>query len=100
MLIKNIPIMNNSFCGYGWISAFMLVPVLIQDMASKYGVEVSNHSIPCDTTVASFKCVTNVFGYYVDPGAFSLYISSLGSILSFFASLSISAVADHGCKSG
>ncbi|KAG0294397.1 Autophagy protein 22 [Linnemannia gamsii] len=89
-------VQSSTFCGYGWISAFMLVPVLIQDMASKYGVEVSDHSVPCNTTVASFKCVTKIFGYYVDPGAFSLYISSLGSILSFFASLSISAVADHG----
>ncbi|KAG0271144.1 Autophagy protein 22 [Linnemannia exigua] len=89
-------IQSSTFCGYGWISAWMLVPVLIQDMASKYGVEVSDHSIPCDTTVAGFKCVTSIFGHYVDPGAFSLYISSLGSILSFFVSLSISAVADHG----
>ncbi|KAK3837125.1 MAG: autophagy-related protein 22-like protein [Linnemannia elongata] len=89
-------IQGSTYCGYGWISAFLLVPVLIQDMASKYGVEASDHSIPCDTTVAGFKCVTNVFGHYVDPGAFSLYISSLGSILSFFVSLSISAVADHG----
>ncbi|KAF9931848.1 Autophagy protein 22 [Linnemannia zychae] len=85
-----------TFCGYGWISAWMLVPVLIQDMASKYGVEVSDHSIPCDTAVPGFKCVTKILGYYVDPGAFSLYISSIGSILSFFCSLSISAVADHG----
>ncbi|KAF9084647.1 Autophagy protein 22 [Mortierella sp. AD031] len=89
-------IQGSTFIGYGWISAWMLVPVLIQDMASKYGVEVSDHTVPCDTTVAGFKCVTPMFGTYVDPGAFSLYISSLGSILSFFSSLSIAAVADHG----
>ncbi|KAG0369833.1 Autophagy protein 22 [Gamsiella multidivaricata] len=37
-----------------------------------------------------------VLGRYLEPGTISLYISSLSSILSFFASLSISAVADHG----
>jgi len=75
-----------------------MVPLLIQDMASKAGFQASNITIPCNTTVPQFKCVTPVFGHYLEPGTISLYISSLSSILSFFMSLSISAVADHGCK--
>ncbi|KAF9294639.1 Autophagy protein 22 [Linnemannia elongata] len=66
------------------------------DMASKYGVEASNHAIPCNTTAPVIRCVTPFLGTYIDPGAISLYVSSLSSILSFFTSLSISAVADHG----
>ncbi|KAG0258422.1 Autophagy protein 22 [Mortierella polycephala] len=89
-------IQNATYCGYGWVASTLLIPLLIQDMASKAGVEASDHSIPCDTTVANFKCVTSVLGQYLEPGTISLYISSLSSILSFFISLSISAVADHG----
>ncbi|KAF9199190.1 Autophagy protein 22 [Haplosporangium sp. Z 27] len=89
-------IQNGTYCGYGWVAAALMVPLLIQDMASKAGVEASNHSIPCNTTVPGFKCVTLVMGQYIEPGTISLYISSLSSILSFFMSLSISAVADHG----
>ncbi|KAG0373352.1 Autophagy protein 22 [Mortierella sp. AD032] len=66
------------------------------DMASKYGVEASNHAIPCNTTAPVIRCVTPLLGMYIDPGAISLYVSSFSSILSFFTSLSISAVADHG----
>lgn len=87
-----------SYCGYGWVASALLVPLLIQDMASKAGFEASNHAIPCNTTVPGFKCVTPFLGHYLEPGTISLYISSLSSILSFFMSLSISAVADHGCK--
>ncbi|KAF9364959.1 Autophagy protein 22 [Mortierella sp. NVP85] len=89
-------IQNATYCGYGWVAGPLMVPLLIQDMASKVGVEASNHAIPCNTTVPGFKCVTPMFGYYMDPGTISLYISSLSSILSFLGSLSISAVADHG----
>ncbi|KAF9106957.1 Autophagy protein 22 [Mortierella sp. GBA35] len=89
-------IQNATYCGYGWVAASLLAPLLIQDMASKAGVEASDHSIPCNTTVPGFKCVTLVLGHYLEPGTISLYISSLSSILSFFMSLSISAVADHG----
>ncbi|GJJ79115.1 MFS transporter, UMF1 family [Entomortierella parvispora] len=91
-------IQNATYCGYGWLAAPLMVPLLIQDMASKAGVEVSNHAIPCNTSVPNFKCVTPILGrYFLDPGAISLYISSLSSVLSFFMSLSIAAVADHGC---
>ncbi|KAG0322233.1 Autophagy protein 22 [Dissophora globulifera] len=89
-------IQNGTYCGYGWVAAVLLVPLLIQDLASQAGVEASNHAIPCDTSVPSYKCVTYVLGHYIEPGTISLYISSLSSILSFFVSLSISAVADHG----
>ncbi|KAG0220342.1 Autophagy protein 22 [Mortierella sp. NVP41] len=65
-------------------------------MASKYGVEASNHAISCNTTAPVIRCVTPFLGHYIDPGAISLYVSSLSSILSFFTSLSISAIADHG----
>ncbi|KAG0232986.1 Autophagy protein 22 [Mortierella sp. GBA43] len=89
-------IQNATYCGYGWLAAPLMVPILIQDMASRAGVEASNHSIPCNTTIPGFNCVTPILGYYLEPGTISLYISSLSSILSFFCSLSISAVADHG----
>ncbi|KAF9295225.1 Autophagy protein 22 [Linnemannia elongata] len=89
-------IQNATYCGYGWVASALLVPLLIQDMASKAGFEASNHAIPCNTTIPGFKCVTPVLGHYLEPGTISLYISSLSSILSFFMSLSISAVADHG----
>ncbi|KAK3837124.1 MAG: autophagy-related protein 22-like protein [Linnemannia elongata] len=86
----------STYVAYGWVGAWLLVPLLIQDMASKYGVEASNHAIPCNTTAPVIRCVTPFLGTYIDPGAISLYVSSLSSILSFFTSLSISAVADHG----
>ncbi|KAF9322302.1 Autophagy protein 22 [Podila horticola] len=89
-------IQNATYCGYGWVAGFLMVPLLIQDAASRNGVEASNHALPCDTTVHNFKCVTPVFGHYLDPGTISLYISSISSVLSFFCSLSISAIADHG----
>ncbi|KAF9573139.1 Autophagy protein 22 [Mortierella alpina] len=66
------------------------------DMASKAGVEASNHALPCNMTVPVYKCVTPVMGYYLEPGTISLYISSLSSIMSFIVSLSISAIADYG----
>ncbi|KAF9577037.1 hypothetical protein BGW38_008013, partial [Lunasporangiospora selenospora] len=75
-----------------------MVPLLIQDIAAKAGVDAMDHSQPCNPATAAMatKCVTLVFGSYLDPGQISLYISSLSSILSFFVSLSICAVADHG----
>ncbi|KAF9962152.1 Autophagy protein 22 [Mortierella alpina] len=85
------------YCAYGWISAVMLVPLLIQDVAAKNGVESSNHSVPCDTTQPKYSCVMRVYGnHYLDPGTISLYISSLSAIVSFVVSLSIAAIADHG----
>ncbi|KAF8981395.1 Autophagy protein 22 [Entomortierella lignicola] len=88
---------NATYCVYGWVSAVMMVPLLIQDIAAKGGVEASNHNIPCDTSVPDYKCVKRVFGdHYLDPGTISLYISSLSAIVSFVVSLSIAAVADHG----
>ncbi|KAI1300750.1 hypothetical protein EDD11_005951 [Mortierella claussenii] len=89
-------IQNATYCGYGWIASGIMIPMLIQDMASRAGVQADNHAIPCDTSVPGFKCVTLVLGHYLEPGTISLYISSLSSILSFIVSLSISAVADHG----
>ncbi|KAG0092115.1 Autophagy protein 22 [Podila epicladia] len=89
-------IQNATYCGYGWVAGFLMVPLLIQDAASRNGVEASNHALPCNTTVPNFKCVTPVFGHYLDPGTISLFISSISSVLSFFCSLSISAIADHG----
>ncbi|KAG0210585.1 Autophagy protein 22 [Mortierella sp. GBA30] len=89
-------IQGATYCGYGWVASALLVPILIQDMASMAGVQASDHTIPCDTQVPSFTCVTPFLGKYLDPGTISLYISSLSSVLSFFTSLSISAIADHG----
>ncbi|KAF8921725.1 Autophagy protein 22, partial [Dissophora ornata] len=43
------------YVGYGWVSAWLLVPLLIQDMASKNGVLASDHSLPCDMTVPGYK---------------------------------------------
>ncbi|KAG0228957.1 Autophagy protein 22 [Mortierella sp. GBA43] len=74
-----------------------MVPLLIQDVAANGGVQASDHSIPCDTSVADYKCVKRFFGdHYFDPGTLSLYVSSISAIVSFFISLSIAAVADHG----
>ncbi|KAK3815324.1 MAG: autophagy-related protein 22-like protein [Benniella sp.] len=88
---------NATYCAYGWVSAVMMVPLLIQDVAASGGVQASDHSIPCDTSVPDYKCVKHVFGdHYLDPGTISLYISSLSAIVSFFVSLSIAAIADHG----
>ncbi|ORZ10588.1 autophagy-related protein 22-like protein [Lobosporangium transversale] len=89
-------IQSGTHCGYGYVAGITLIPLLIQDTASKIGVEAHDHSIPCDTTVPGFKCVTSVFGHYLEPGTISLYISSLSSVLCFVVSLSISAVADYG----
>ncbi|KAF9306950.1 Autophagy protein 22 [Mortierella antarctica] len=89
-------IQNATYCGYGWVAGFLMIPLLIQDAASRNGVEASNHALPCNMTVPNFKCVTPVFGHYLDPGTISLFISSLSSVMSFFCSLSISAIADHG----
>ncbi|KAF9906569.1 Autophagy protein 22, partial [Lobosporangium transversale] len=88
------------YCAYGWLSATMIVPLLIQDIAASGGVEASDHSIPCNTNLEGYKCVKRVFGeHYLDPGTISLYISSLSAIVSFFVSLSIAAVAGHGVLS-
>ncbi|KAG0343538.1 Autophagy protein 22 [Podila humilis] len=89
-------IQNATYCGYGWVAGYLMVPLLIQDASARVGFEASNHTIPCNTTVPNFKCVTPVFGQYLDPGTISLYISSLSSIMSFFCTLSISSIADHG----
>ncbi|KAF9114907.1 Autophagy protein 22 [Mortierella sp. AM989] len=88
---------NATYCVYGWVSAATMVPLLIQDIAAKGGVEASNHTIPCNTNVSDYKCVKRIFGdHYLDPGTISLYISSLSAVVSFIVSLSIAAVADHG----
>ncbi|KAF9575607.1 Autophagy protein 22 [Mortierella alpina] len=88
---------GGGYCAYGWVSAVMSVPLLIQDVAAKNGVQSKDHSVPCDTTQPNYSCVMHVFGnYYLDPGTISLYISSLSAIVSFIVSLSIAAIADHG----
>ncbi|GJJ79119.1 MFS transporter, UMF1 family [Entomortierella parvispora] len=88
---------NATYCVYGWVSAVMMVPLLIQDVAAMNGVETANHSIPCDTSQPNYDCVMHIYGsHYLDPGTISLYISSLSAVVSFLVSLSIAAVADHG----
>ncbi|KAG0264841.1 Autophagy protein 22 [Mortierella polycephala] len=98
MGIQEQYVQNATYCAYGWVSAVMLVPLLVQDIAAKNGVEASNHSIPCDTTIPDYKCVMRVFGEnnYLDPGTISLYVSSFSAVISFIVSLSIAAIADHG----
>ncbi|KAF9186227.1 Autophagy protein 22 [Haplosporangium sp. Z 767] len=98
MGIQEQYVQNATYCAYGWVSAVMLVPLVVQDVAAKNGVEASNHSIPCDTTIPDYKCVMRVFGEnnYLDPGTISLYISSFSAVISFIVSLSIAAIADHG----
>jgi len=81
------------------VSAVLMVPVLIQDLAARNGVEMGDHSQVCDTSVADYKCVMPVFGpHYLDPGTVALYISSFSALVSFVVSLSISPIADYGCK--
>lgn len=76
-----------------------MVPVLIQDLAARNGVETSDHSKACDTSMADYKCVMPVFGpHYLDPGTVALYISSFSALVSFVISLSISPIADYGRK--
>ncbi|KAG0012818.1 hypothetical protein BGZ82_002404, partial [Podila clonocystis] len=53
-------IQNATYCAYGWVSAVLMVPVLIQDLAARNGVETADHSRVCDTTVADYKCVMPV----------------------------------------
>ncbi|KAG0340903.1 Autophagy protein 22 [Podila horticola] len=90
-------IQNATYCAYGWVSAVLMVPVLIQDLAARNGVETADHSRPCDTSVADYKCVMPVFGpHYLDPGTVALYISSFSALVSFVVSLSISPIADYG----
>ncbi|KAF9199143.1 Autophagy protein 22, partial [Podila verticillata] len=90
-------IQNATYCSYGWVSAVLMVPVLIQDLAARNGVETSDHSKACDTSVADYKCVMPVFGpHYLDPGTVALYISSFSALVSFVISLSISPIADYG----
>ncbi|KAF9306945.1 Autophagy protein 22 [Mortierella antarctica] len=88
---------NATYCAYGWVSAVLMVPVLIQDLAARNGVETVDHSRVCDTSVADYKCVMPVFGqHYLDPGTIALYISSFSALVSFVVSLSISPIADYG----
>ncbi|KAF9322297.1 Autophagy protein 22 [Podila horticola] len=90
-------IQNATYCAYGWVSAVLMVPVLIQDLAARNGVDTADHSRPCDTSVADYKCVMPVFGpHYLDPGTVALYISSFSALVSFVVSLSISPIADYG----
>ncbi|KAG0087591.1 Autophagy protein 22 [Podila epicladia] len=90
-------IQNATYCAYGWVSAVLMVPVLIQDLAARNGVETVDHSRVCDTSVADYKCVMPVFGqHYLDPGTVALYISSFSALVSFVVSLSISPIADYG----
>ncbi|KFH66836.1 hypothetical protein MVEG_07361 [Podila verticillata NRRL 6337] len=90
-------IQNATYCSYGWVSAVLMVPVLIQDLAARNGVETSDHSKACDTSVVDYKCVMPVFGpHYLDPGTVALYISSFSALVSFVISLSISPIADYG----
>ncbi|KAF9136743.1 Autophagy protein 22 [Mortierella sp. GBA39] len=85
------------YCGYGWVSAVLLVPLLVQDLAAMNGVEAANLTERCDTTEEDYKCVMHIFGnHYLDPGTISLYVSSFSAVISFVVSLSVAAIADHG----
>ncbi|KAG0377078.1 Autophagy protein 22 [Mortierella sp. AD032] len=88
---------NATYCGYGWVSAVLLVPLLVQDLAAMSGVETANLSQRCDTTKPDYDCVMHIFGnHYLDPGTISLYVSSFSAVISFVISLSVAAIADHG----
>ncbi|KAF9920890.1 Autophagy protein 22 [Linnemannia zychae] len=88
---------NATYCGYGWVSAVLLVPLLVQDLAAMKGVETGNLNKPCDISKEDFDCVMHVFGnHYLDPGTISLYVSSFSAVVSFVVSLSVAAIADHG----
>ncbi|KAF9975944.1 Autophagy protein 22 [Actinomortierella ambigua] len=89
-------IQNATICGFGWIAYPMYVPMIVMDISSKYGVQASNHTLPCDLNVPQPACEAYLFGHYLDPGTVSLYLSSFCSVFSFLCSLSISPVADHG----
>ncbi|KAF9975433.1 Autophagy protein 22 [Actinomortierella ambigua] len=82
-------------CGYGWTTATVLIPVLVQDLAAQAGVQGSNHALPCDPEMRH-QCVAWFFGEWLEPGTIALYVSSISSIVAFFVSLSIAGIADYG----
>ncbi|KAF9158750.1 Autophagy protein 22, partial [Actinomortierella ambigua] len=82
-------------CGYGWTTAIVLIPVLVQDLAAQAGVQSSNHALPCDPDKRD-QCVAWFFGAWLEPGIIALYVSSISSIVAFFVSLSVAAIADYG----
>ncbi|KAG0232164.1 Autophagy protein 22 [Actinomortierella wolfii] len=86
---------NISACGYGWTTTVVLIPVLVQDLAAQAGVQANNHALPCDPAMKT-RCVTWFVGAWLDPGTIALYVASLSSIVAFFISLSVAAIADHG----
>ncbi|KAG0230063.1 Autophagy protein 22 [Actinomortierella wolfii] len=88
-------IQNATICGFGWVAFPIYMPMIVMDISNKVGVQASNHTLPCDTTIPQPACEAKVFGHYLDPGSISLYLSSFCSVFSLVCSLSLSAVADH-----
>jgi len=76
------------------MSAVLMMPVLIQNLAARNGVGTGEHSKTCDTSLADQECVIPVFGpHYLDLGMVALYISSFSPLCEqgqFFTSCAFS----------
>lgn len=112
------------WCLYSWATEPFIVsavstyvPLLLEQFARDNGVLPGDHSKSCSVppidplppapgnstlvdrsfqASASSPCVVNVFGHFLDPSSFTLYVFSLSVLLQTLTVISVTGFADKG----
>ncbi|KAJ3095193.1 Autophagy protein 22 [Phlyctochytrium planicorne] len=82
--------------GYAAVGSAVLMPLIVEGMAARTGFESSDHSIPCNTTIAGYSCVVPIGSIYIQTSSFFFYCTVVSVICQLFLLISLGAMADHG----
>ncbi|GJJ74853.1 MFS transporter, UMF1 family [Entomortierella parvispora] len=83
---------------YSVVCISALAPIVLESLSSGYGYQTEDHTVPCDTSIANYKCEVKVGGLWLDTASFSLYCISVSVFLQAFVFISMGALADHGTR--
>ncbi|KAF9385482.1 Autophagy protein 22, partial [Podila verticillata] len=83
---------------YSVVVISALAPIVLEALASGYGRQTHDRSLPCDTKVTDYKCEVLVGSLWLDTASFSLYCISVSVFLQAFVFISMGALADHGTR--
>ncbi|KAF9933084.1 Autophagy protein 22 [Linnemannia zychae] len=83
---------------YSVVCISALAPIVLESLASGYGYQNADRSLPCNTHEPDYKCDVKVGGLWLDTASFSLYCISVSVFLQAFVFISMGALADHGTR--
>ncbi|KAI8852365.1 autophagy-related protein 22-like protein [Chytridium lagenaria] len=82
--------------GFSTLGVGVLIPLILESMASSSGYQTENKMLPCNRTELGYSCVVNVGGTWIDTTSFVFYSTTICTLLQLFVFIGCGALADHG----